>query len=437
MTHGLRSLYVCYLSLDDPLVETQVVAYLAGLARRGHYIHLLTFEPRRLARAERQAIRERLRARGIRWHSLRYHKRPSLPATIYDVAATVIVGGILVLRHRLHALHARSHVPAAAGLLLRRLTGCLFIFDIRGLMAEEYVDAGRWRFQSLPYRITKRVERKAIAHADAVVVLTQRVRQYLFGDGDRGDVWVIPCCADTARLESQRRAREAVRTRLGVQAATVMVYVGKFTGWYMEAEMVDFFAYARRTLPDLHFLVLTQTDPEAILPYFGRAQGLDNSYTVTRCRAEVVGEYLAAADIGISFIRPTFSKISTSPTKLGEYLAAGLPTISSARVGDVDDIIDERGIGVLVRDFSADGYQAATEAIHRLRQDPRIGERCRAIAREQFSLEQVGVPRYDEVYTLLAGASEEDRHVARRAPHPAPHATGGGAYISHSSGDPS
>jgi len=38
-------LYVCYLSLEDPLVHSQVVAYLAGLAERGHTVHLLTFEP--------------------------------------------------------------------------------------------------------------------------------------------------------------------------------------------------------------------------------------------------------------------------------------------------------------------------------------------------------------------------------------------------------
>jgi hypothetical protein len=35
----LRALYICYLSLEDPLVETHVVAYLEGLARRGHTIH--------------------------------------------------------------------------------------------------------------------------------------------------------------------------------------------------------------------------------------------------------------------------------------------------------------------------------------------------------------------------------------------------------------
>ena len=51
----------------------------------------------------------------------------------------------IVKRHRLDAVHARNHVPLATALIVRRLTGCRLIFDVRGLMAEEYVDAGRWR----------------------------------------------------------------------------------------------------------------------------------------------------------------------------------------------------------------------------------------------------------------------------------------------------
>src|SRR5262245_28517267 len=115
--HG--ALYLCYLSLDDPLVETQVVAYLAGLAA-DRRIHLVTFEVRRLGRAERAPRRAELAARGIRWHPLRYHRRPSLPATAYDTLAGAVTAAWLVRRHGLGVLHARSHVPAAMALLARR-----------------------------------------------------------------------------------------------------------------------------------------------------------------------------------------------------------------------------------------------------------------------------------------------------------------------------
>src|SRR5690242_8399724 len=117
----LRSLYVCYLSLDDPLVHTQVVAYLRGLAAAGHRIHLLTFESAPLTHARRRRLRESLSADGIHWHGLRYHKRPSLPATVYDTVAGAVVSGLILRRFRLDTLHARNHVPAAMALIAQRL----------------------------------------------------------------------------------------------------------------------------------------------------------------------------------------------------------------------------------------------------------------------------------------------------------------------------
>src|SRR5688572_16022298 len=83
MGRSLRALYICYLTLEDPLVRTQVVAYLAGLAQQGHTIHLLTFEGE-LNPARKRELEEELAGRGIAWHALRYHKRPSLPATVFD-----------------------------------------------------------------------------------------------------------------------------------------------------------------------------------------------------------------------------------------------------------------------------------------------------------------------------------------------------------------
>src|SRR3954452_7192730 len=144
MDAPLRALYICYLSLEDPLVHTQVVAYLAGLAEVGHTVHLLTFDPR-LDASRRRELEATLGQLGVTWHSLRYHKRPSLPATGFDALAGAVAAARIVRRHRLDAVHARNHVPLASALVVRRLTGCRLIFDVRGLMAEEYVDAGRWK----------------------------------------------------------------------------------------------------------------------------------------------------------------------------------------------------------------------------------------------------------------------------------------------------
>jgi glycosyltransferase involved in cell wall biosynthesis len=400
MTDSLRVLYVCYLSLDDPLVHTQVVAYLEGLAARGHTVHLLTFDTP-LSSDRRSELRADLERRGITWHSRRYHKRPSLPATAYDAVAGALTAARIVRRHGLDTIHARNHVPVATALIVRRLTGCSMIFDLRGLMAEEYVDAGTWRRGGIPYRATNWVQRAGLRRADGVVMLTEAVRRHLF-DGREPDarVEVIPCCADLDAASTG--AGGGTVAELGLADRPTLVYVGKFGGWYMGREMVQFFLAARQLQPTLAFLVITQSDPALIQSEFAAAGVTPADYRVTRSDPSAIGAYLSSADVGISFVRPCLSKISSSPTKIGEYLAAGLPVVSTAGIGDVDALLSAQDIGVLVRGATDDAYAAAARDVFRLAADVATGERCKSVARDRLSLEGVGVPRYDRLYRGLA-----------------------------------
>jgi glycosyltransferase involved in cell wall biosynthesis len=393
-----RALYICYLSLADPLARTQVVAYLAGLAARGHTIHLLTFESE-LSRERRRELRAEMAAVGIAWHGLRYHKRPSLPATVYDTFAGALVASWLVLRYGLQILHARSHVPLAMALLARPLTRRKIIFDIRGLLAEEYADAGRWERDGAAYRITDWIQRVGLRRADGFVVLTERVRRHLWGEHAPAACTVIPCCADFDRLAP---GNVNVRATLGLGDRPVVVYVGKLTGVYMDREMADFFAAARRLRPELVLLVLTQSPATSILDELRHADVPADAYRITSAPSQAVGAYLAAADVALCFCHPKPSLIAASPTKIGEYLAAGLPVVSGPDVGDTDTILRDEHAGVVVTEFSEAGYARAAEAVFALAEDDASRERCRTVAQRLFSLRDVGIPRYDALYRKVA-----------------------------------
>jgi glycosyltransferase involved in cell wall biosynthesis len=400
-----RSLYVCYLSLADPLVRTQVVAYLAGLAGRGHTIHLLTFEPG-LHGARRRELRAEMAQLGISWHGLRYHKRPTLPATVYDTVIGATVASWLLLRHRLQLLHARSHVPLAMALLARPFTRSRIVFDIRGLLADEYADAGRWDREGAAYRVTSWVQRAGLRRADGFVVLTEKVRRQLWGEAPPATAHVIPCCADFDRLAA---GNLDVRTALGLGDRPVMVYVGKLTGVYMDREMADFFAVARAADPDLAFLVLTQSPADSIVEELRRAGITERDYRIATAPAHEVGAYLSAADFAICFCHPKPSLIAASPTKIGEYLAAGLPVVSGPGVGDTDTILREEGAGVVVTEFTHGAYETAAAQMLELAADGACRDRCRDVAERVFSLRGVGIPRYDALYRQIAAMGRRGR----------------------------
>jgi glycosyltransferase involved in cell wall biosynthesis len=103
----------------------------------------------------------------------------------------------------------------------------------------------------------------------------------------------------------------------------------------------------------------------------------------------------------LSLIRPSFARRSMSPTKFAEYLAAGLPVIASAGIGDLDAHIDEARAGVLVERFDRDAYIAAFDAIMELRRDPELAARCRAEARARYDLHNVGGERYRRLYDAV------------------------------------
>lgn len=405
------TLYLCYFGLREPLVQTQVLPYLRHLAAAGLRVGLLTFEPdlkRRWTAEELKGERARLAGDGIEWHCLAYHKSPSVPATLYDIVAGAWTAARLARRGPFGALHARAHIPLAMALLARPLARRPVVFDVRGLIAEEYADAGVWREGSPPFRAVKWLERAGLRRADQIVVLTRRVRDWIVARGlaPAEKIEVIPCCVDFRQYEAGGE---------GKGARFEVVYAGSVTGLYLLEEMARFFLEVRARKAGAFFRVLTASDAAAAAERL-RAAGLeDEDFSVGRVPAREVPGVLRRASLGLSFRKPTFSQIAASPTKVPEYLAAGLPVVGNAGVGDTDELLGRERVGVLVREFDREALgRAAGEAL-KLAAEPDIAARCEAAARAHFDLATVGGPRYLNVYRRLAGAAP----AAALAPPPA------------------
>jgi glycosyltransferase involved in cell wall biosynthesis len=406
MNAAANCLYISYFGLEEPLVQTQVLPYVRRLAAAGNAMTLLTFEPkaRRLAPEAVAKWRERLAADGIEWHSLRYHSRLSLFSKLFDIAAGGIYATRLARRKHFEIVHGRSHVAAAMGALVKRWTGARLIFDIRGLLAEEYVDAGRWRPGGLLYRLTKGAERKLLRYADGFVVLTARARDLLFPDeAARPPVEVIPCCVDMQRFATDPRdAASALRTRLGIGDRRCIVYVGGLETWYLPEETAELMTAALRSR-GLMPLILTKGSADRLVRRFEQLGVAPEEYRITSAAPAEIPAYLSLSAVAISFILPAYSKLASSPTKVAEYLAAGVPVISNAGIGDLDQDLGGNDVGVLLSDFTPAGYESALATIDGLRADPSLPARCKAAARRLYDLDGVATPKYVRLYERLLG----------------------------------
>lgn len=400
---GSRSLYICYFGVREPLVQTQVLPYLRELVKGGHELSLLTFES--LENDGNGEIRYELASDGIEWHWLRYHKRPSVPATLFDIANGARLIRKLLSKKKFDILHSRSHVPMMMAALARRASGRKpkLLFDIRGFMPEEYVDAGIWPEGGAIYRNVKRAEKWLVSESDAFVVLTEVAREIMaetFGDRP---VEVIPCCVDLERFATATEAsRSEIREKLGIGDRFTLAYVGAFGGWYLTEQTADFFGVVKKKKPNSFALILTQSDPGMIRPLLVMRGFSENEFFIGKVPSAEIPKYLSAADAAVSFIKECFSKKASSPTKNAEYLACGLPIVVNDGIGDTTDLTTADGVGPVLYEFTDAGYERAIEEIERMTRDrDGTAERCRESARKRFDLESVGGTRYRNLYERI------------------------------------
>lgn len=397
-------LYLSYDGLTDPLGRSQVLPYLAGLAARGHRISIISFEKSGQSEQSVEAVSSTCADAGIAWHPLPYHKRPPILSTMFDLAVMKRLAERLHKGEHFDIVHCRSYLSAMVGLAMKRRHGTRFLFDMRGFWADERVDGRIWNLANplfrIVYRYFKKRESEFLREADHVVSLTQEGKKVLLERADRRadhpPLTVIPCCVDFGSfvpVDAARRAQS--RELLGIAPdRRVAAYLGSIGTWYMFDEMLNFFRVQLDRAPESLFLLITRNNPTEILAAAAAKGVPPESLLIRGATREEVPLFVAAADYGLFFIKPVFSKKASSPTKMGEFLALELPIVTNGNVGDVAQIVAETGAGVVVERFDDAAYRDALDRLERQTFDL---DRWRKQSRHWFDLE-TAVERYDAIY---------------------------------------
>lgn len=399
-------LYISYNGLLEEILGSQVVPYIRELAKKGYGFTLLTFEKRdkwnEAGKEEINRIKNELKEAGIDWHGLRYHKRISLLAKFFDVFAGFIYAVFLFYSKRIRIVHARSVIPAVVA-LMPKLLGARFIFDTRGLLAEEYVGGGQWENNSLKYKIVKFWEKIALMAADEIVVLTEKHRKYLleipfFNKGkNRRRITVIPCCVDLSRFRDNFSEKSLLKEKNGLKDKFIYLYLGKIGTHYMMREMVDFFSVALEKNPDSRFVILTQSCHDELLAILEEKKISPDKVVIKKPYFHEIPSLISVADAGIFFISP-YKKFGSSPIKLGEFLSCSIPVIINKGVGDTEELVRENKVGVVIEGFERVSYdKAIREFLELIKEGDALGQRCRKTAMRELSLE-LGVERYNAIY---------------------------------------
>ncbi|HEX2535092.1 MAG TPA: glycosyltransferase [Chitinophagaceae bacterium] len=374
-----KILYLTYDGLTDPLGQSQILPYLKGLARHGYRFTILSFEKRDRFEKEKELVEKLTAESGITWVPLPFTSKPPFLSKFYDAVQMRRKAEALHRQHRFDMVHCRSYISADVGLYLKKKFGVKFFFDMRGFWADEKKD-GSWNVKNPVYRriyqYYKQKETQYLQHADYIISLTEAGKAEMMrwpSFNARVPLDVIPCCADMDHFTLTDAAQKAeARRSLGLPAGSLVIsYLGSVGTWYMTDEMLLFFRQLKQEYPGARFLFITHTPAQQVLTVIEKLGLSPADFLIRSATRREVPFLVKASDLNISFIRPVYSKISSSPTKLGEVLSMGIPVICNRGVGDVEAIVQQAGAGFVVGAFTEADFREAIRAIPGLLQkDP-------------------------------------------------------------------
>jgi glycosyltransferase involved in cell wall biosynthesis len=398
-------LYLTYDGLTDPLGQSQILPYLRGLSERGWRFVVISCEKPAAMRRDGEAVATICSSSNIKWISVRYHRRPAVFSTIADLWLMARCAAAAVREHRISLIHARSYPAALVAGRVGRRGGIPWVFDMRGYWPDERREAGLWPMEHPLYRLIywyfKKKEATFLGGAAHIVSLTHASKAELLARGlpiPASGVSVIPCAADFRHFDPERIGQQEQvvrRAELGIpEGSFVLIYTGSTGTWYLLREMFRFFAFLTMDRPDAHFLILTTT-PADSLEAVAREEGLSGEQ-LSICRADrgEMPAYLSLADLGICLLLPAWSKMASSPVKVGEMMAMGLPVVCN-NTGDAGLLIEDGVTGLLLQDVTPATLRAA--ARQALTTQFAKAETIRTRARAHLDLDQAK-NAYHDIY---------------------------------------
>ncbi|MEP7106624.1 MAG: glycosyltransferase [Ferruginibacter sp.] len=407
---GKRILFISYDGMTDPLGQSQVIPYLAGLTRFGYTFTILSCDKPDKYDMHKDYVQKLLVALPIKWVSIPYHKYPSVLSSWYDYRMLKKNAIRLHLQENFDLVHTRVGVPALVGYAIKKKLGIKFLNDIRGFWADERVDGGMWDIKNpiykLVYRFFKKKEDAFIITADFNTCLTFAARAEIHSwtniPHQPIPIEVIPCCADMELFDPGKidpLLRQDIKNELKIGDDDMIIsYLGSIGGWYLTDEMMRFCKLLSDKMPKAKFLFISPHLHEVIEAAAVKYGLSAHKLIVKHGKRHEIPILLSLSDYSFFFIKQCYSKISSSPTKHGEIMAMGIPVITNNGVGDVKEIVDKYNAGYVVNDFSEQSFNLVIDKM--IRGNPFSKTGIRKGAEEFYSLAHA-VDSYRKVYASI------------------------------------
>ena len=279
-----------------------------------------------------------------------------------------------------------AHTPYRVGLpalIAARKLKLPLVYEMRGMWEETAVANGRWIRNGPAYRRFQKYETKVLRKADAVVCISETLKQAAMSRGVKeAKITVVTNAVEYDIAEHKTKGETYTKTVKSLNKGKFTRVIG-YIGSLREMEGVDLTAEAVSLLisqgHDVKLLALTSESGQAELQQYCDQLGLGENAVITGpVPHDQVGPFYDLIDIFVISRPDTMVSRIVTPLKPFEAMAMG-KTVIASRLPALEEIIDDEKTGLL---YQADLVTSLCNAISCCLNDQEYAERLGNNAQE-------------------------------------------------------
>jgi PEP-CTERM/exosortase A-associated glycosyltransferase len=351
-------------------------------------------------------------ADGLLFHRTR--RGASGPAPLREwreIGALADAIGALVEDWRPDVLHA--HSPALCGMAALRAArrhDLPLVYEIRAFWEDAAVGNGTGREGSLKYRLTRGLENRVVAGADAVMTICHGLRDDLIARGfPGGRIGIMPNGVDLALFGTPLARDRALTDELKLGDGPVIGFIGSFYDYEGLDDLIDAMPALLREQPDARLLLVGGGPMAEGLRRRAKASRAAKAIRfVGRVPHHEVDRYYALCDV-MAYPRKA-SRLTelVTPLKPLEAMAQGKLVAASAVGGHRELIADGETGTLFAPDDPADCARVLADLLRRRGDWAALREAGRARVAERHDWSH-NAHRYRDIYQALLSPAAKGR----------------------------
>jgi|SaaInl8_200m_RNA_FD_contig_71_568488_length_3710_multi_5_in_0_out_0_2 glycosyltransferase involved in cell wall biosynthesis len=297
-------------------------------------------------------------------------------------------------------IHVRSYIPMFFILLLKPFIKSKIIFDMRGVLPEEFL----LRSNNLKYKIFSKVfklfEQYFVKVSDSIITVSNNFKEYILDEHpflDKNCINVIP----TYSKNNNFKDSEYINCKLKYfdnEEIDLYVYSGSLEVWQKFDEVIKIFDHISKDNKNARLVVFTKDNKNA--EQLLKKSINQNLFKVDSLNYDQLILSLPSCDYGFLIRDENIVNKVSSPIKFSDYVNANIFVLASNNIGDISNYIKKDTVGIILNNKNIDA-QTLTDNLKQLKNiSPKIRDKKFDLVKEIFSLSTI-TKSYLELYKEL------------------------------------